>query len=127
MSHTATATISKAPAARSYGAFEKALLIRRRELHSQIADLLGDVAVKAEPDDEGDAAIQNYSTDWAAAALDRTRRTLREVEAALGRIEAGSYGVCEVCETSIPKARLEALPWARSCVNCAERNAEGRA
>jgi len=126
MNHTATARISKAPANRSYDAFETALLLRKRELNARIADLLRDVAVQAEPDDEGDAAIQNYSTDWAAAALDRARRTLREVEAALARINAGNYGVCGVCETSIPKARLEALPWARLCVNCAERNAEGR-
>jgi RNA polymerase-binding transcription factor len=126
MSHTATARIGKAPTARSYDAFEKALLIRKRELTARIADLLGDVAIRAEPDDEGDVAIQNYSTDWAAAALDRARRTLTEVDAALARIKAGRYGVCDVCHMSIPRARLEALPWARLCVNCAERNAEGR-
>ncbi len=126
MSHTATATISRTPAIRSYDAFEKVLRLRKRELQARIADLLGEVAVKAEPDDEGDAAIQNYSTDWAAAALDRARRTLREVDAALARIKAGDYGVCDVCHMSIPRARLEALPWARLCVGCAERNAEGR-
>ena len=126
MSHTAAARINKAPTARNYDAFEKALLLRKRELNVRIADLLDDVAVKAEPDDEGDVAIQNYSTDWAAAALDRARRTLSEVEAALARIKAGDYGVCSVCHMSIPKARLEALPWARLCLGCAERNAEGR-
>jgi RNA polymerase-binding transcription factor len=126
MSHTATARISKAPTARSYDALERALLIRKRELNARITDLLDDVAVQAEPDDEGDVAIQNYSTDWAAAALDRARRTLTEVDAALARIKAGKYGVCDVCHMSIPRARLEALPWARLCVGCAERNAEGR-
>jgi RNA polymerase-binding protein DksA len=126
MSHTATATISRTPGTRSCDAFEKALLLRKRELNARIATLLRDVAVQAEPDDEGDVAIQNYSTDWAAAALDRARRTLSEVEAALARIKAGNYGVCDVCETPIPKARLEALPWARLCVKCAERNAAGR-
>ncbi len=126
MSHTATARISKVPVNRSYVAFEKALLLRKRELNARIADFLEDVAVQAEPDDEGDVAIQNYSTDWAAAALDRARRTLTEVDAALARIKAGKYGVCEVCHMSIPRARLEALPWARLCVGCAERNAEGR-
>ena len=123
MSHTATAKISRAPATRSYDAFEKALLLRKRELNARIADLLGDVAAQGEPDDEGDVAIENYSKDWAAAALDRARRMLNEVEAALARIKAGRYAVCDVCHMSIPKARLEALPWARLCVGCAERNA----
>ncbi|MGC2333356.1 MAG: TraR/DksA C4-type zinc finger protein [Candidatus Acidiferrales bacterium] len=126
MSRTATAKISKMPPARSYDTFEKALLLRKRELDTRIADLLGDVAAQDEPDDEGDVAIENYSKDWAAAALDRARRTLNEVEAALARIKAGRYGVCDVCHMSIPKARLEALPWARLCVGCAERNAQER-
>ena len=128
MSRTATATINKTnktPAARSYDAFEKALLVRKRELQARISDLFDDVAVQAEPDDEGDVAIQNYSTDWAAAALDRARRTLSEVEAALARIKAGEYGVCDSCHMAIPRARLEALPWARLCVGCAERYAQG--
>ena len=126
MSHTATAKISRAPATRSYDTFEKALLLRKRELNARIADLLGDVAAQGEPDDEGDVAIENYSKDWAAAALDRARRMLNEVEAALARIKAGKYAVCDVCHMSIPRARLEALPWARLCVGCAERNARER-
>jgi DnaK suppressor protein len=124
MSHTAAVRINKAPAARSYDAFEKALVLRKRELNARIADLLDDVTVQGEPDDEGDVAIQNYSTDWAAAALERARRTLGEVEAALDRIRTGDYGVCDMCHMSIPRARLDALPWARLCVGCAERNAE---
>lgn len=122
MSHAAIARIHKEETVRSYDNVEKALLLRRRELNARIADLLGDVAAQHEPDDEGDLAIRNYSKDWAAAALDRARRTLGEVEAALARIKAGDYGVCEVCDNSIPKARLEALPWARLCVSCAERH-----
>jgi len=123
MSHTATARIHKAQTVRGYDDIEKTLFLRKRELNARIAALLGDVAVQDEPDDEGDLAHQNYSKDWAAASLDRARRTLREVEAALARIKAGEYGVCGVCEMPIPKARLEALPWARLCVGCAERNA----
>jgi DnaK suppressor protein len=123
MSHTATARIHKLPAIRSYDHFENGLLLRKRELNARIADLLGDMTVNAEPDDEGDVAIQNYSTDWAASSLDRARRTLNEVEDALARIKAGEYGVCGACHMSIPKARLEALPWARLCVGCAERAA----
>jgi RNA polymerase-binding transcription factor len=111
-------------AAPDYDHFETALLARKRELNARIGDLLGEVVVQGESDDEGDVAIQNYSKDWAAGSLERARRTLTEVEAALARIKAGDYGVCSACHISIPKARLEALPWARLCVNCAERHAQ---
>jgi DnaK suppressor protein len=123
MSHTAAAARTyKTQTLRSYDHFETALLTRKRELDARIGDLLGDVVGRGEPDDEGGVAIQNYSKDWAAAALERARRTLNEVEAALVRIKAGDYGVCDACHISIPRARLEALPWARLCVSCAERN-----
>jgi RNA polymerase-binding transcription factor DksA len=54
--------------------------------------------------------------------LDRERRTLQEIDVALERMKAGRYGQCEICGTSIPEARLRALPWTRFCVRCAERS-----
>jgi len=62
--------------------------------------------------------------------LDRESLQLREIRAALARIEEGSYGVCLSCEQPIPKKRLEAIPWAAYCVRCqeaidAQRAAEG--
>ena len=45
--------------------------------------------------------------------------TLTEVEHALEKFDAGSYGVCENCGEAIPEARLEAKPAARHCINCA--------
>lgn len=46
---------------------------------------------------------------------------LRKVEHALQRIEAGTYGLCESCGEPIPVARLDALPYATFCVNCASK------
>lgn len=45
---------------------------------------------------------------------------LREIEAAMGRIRSGDYGVCEGCEIRIPDRRLKAIPWARYCLTCQE-------
>ena len=45
--------------------------------------------------------------------------TLQEVEHALEKFDAGTYGVCENCGSEIPEARLEAKPAARLCINCA--------
>ena len=42
-----------------------------------------------------------------------------EVQSALARLTAGTYGVCERCSAEIPVERLEAVPWTRTCVHCA--------
>lgn len=47
---------------------------------------------------------------------------LHKVEHALRRVEAGAYGICEVCGEAIPVARLEVLPYATTCVTCAQRS-----
>jgi DnaK suppressor protein len=45
---------------------------------------------------------------------------LRLVDEALARLTSGEYGVCQACEQPIATKRLQALPWARYCVNCQE-------
>lgn len=50
---------------------------------------------------------------------------LRLIEAALDRIQAGDYGICLSCEEPIAAKRLQALPWAKYCVECQENIANG--
>ncbi len=80
-----------------------------------------EVTADREPDDEVAAAYENASKDMLAATLERERRTLKEIESALTRMQKGEYGMCDSCGVAIPKARLDALPWARLCIHCAER------
>lgn len=47
--------------------------------------------------------------------------TLREVDAALARVQAGTYGTCETCGKPIGDERLDALPFARQCMDCKRR------
>lgn len=47
--------------------------------------------------------------------------TVIEIDLALQRIDAGTYGTCTSCAAPVPAARLEALPWAAQCVACASR------
>lgn len=51
----------------------------------------------------------------------RERHGLDEIRAALGRLETGDFGVCEVCRRPIPVQRLRVMPWARACVTCQSR------
>jgi DnaK suppressor protein len=52
--------------------------------------------------------------------------TVKEIDQALARIDAGSYGRCESCGEPIPADRLRALPWAGLCVPCSRRTAHRR-
>ena len=70
------------------------------------------------------------SADRAAASLDRdimvdsaARETkqIRDIEAALAKIDAGTYGTCEECQTTIPIARLEYMPNVQYCIECQEK------
>jgi DnaK suppressor protein len=72
-----------------------------------------------EHDPEGNTIA--YERAQLTAVLDATRRRISELEVALQRLEAGSYGVCESCGDPIPPARLAARPTARTCVGCAGR------
>ncbi|WP_408899386.1 TraR/DksA family transcriptional regulator [Nocardioides sp. R1-1] len=74
-------------------------------------------------DDEHDpeGATIAFERSQLATLVAQVRRHLAEVDAALARLDAGTYGVCERCGEPIASARLEARPSARRCVACAAR------
>lgn len=104
---------------------EKLLTSQRDALRRRIGGHLDEVYVDRVPDDEAALASESVTTDMAVATLERERRTLEEIEAALERMKKGSYGLCAFCGETIREARLEALPWARLCIQCAGRSASG--
>lgn len=63
-----------------------------------------------------DSGTDNFDRDFALSLLSSDQDAVYEIEEALKRIERNTYGVCEVTGKSIPKARLEAIPWARFTV-----------
>ena len=58
--------------------------------------------------------------------LERESGLLREVLAALGRIDDSSYGVCLQCQEEISQKRLKAVPWATFCIACQEQSDRSR-
>ena len=68
------------------------------------------------------ADLGTYERELTLCLLENEEQTLGEIAAALGRIERGTFGRCEGCQKAIPKDRLHALPYARSCVECARRS-----
>ncbi|HOK76640.1 MAG TPA: TraR/DksA C4-type zinc finger protein [Verrucomicrobiota bacterium] len=63
-----------------------------------------------------DAGTDNFDRDFALSLLSSDQDALYEIDEALKRIERGTYGVCEITGKPIPKARLDAIPWARFTV-----------
>ena len=110
-------------------ALRAALEDQRRNLRAEIVEQGGD------PDSE-DAAfdVEPGFADSAHSTAERARllsvmkalrANLRWVDRALTKMDRGTYGVCERCGTPIPLERLEALPWAILCIDCAHLG-EGR-
>ena len=67
---------------------------------------------------QADAGSDAYDRDFALSLLSQEQDALYEIDQALKRIELGTYGTCEMSGKSIPKARLEAIPFARFTVEC---------
>jgi DnaK suppressor protein len=78
--------------------------------------------------DEMDRVQLFSERDYAMNTMERNSNRLREVQAALGRIDDGTFGVCIVCEDDIHAKRLAVLPWASHCIACQEvADAEAKA
>lgn len=100
------------------------LQARRSEIKEQMESLVPGAAVST---DDGIAFGERVGEDKSAAEQRMTQLNihsgleaeLETVDAALTKIDNGTYGNCEVCGNPIGHDRLEALPWAISCINCA--------
>ena len=102
----------------------RALLAERERLRAE----LGEAIVAPGPMTYGSqaaAATQVFEQQRDLALRDRAIQHLELVDAALGRIGDGTFGACARCGKPIAAARLEALPWAASCIDC-QRTAERR-
>ncbi len=63
-----------------------------------------------------DAGTDNFDRDFALSLLSADQDAIYEIDAAIKRIQRGTYGICELTGQPIPKARLEAIPWTRFTV-----------
>jgi DnaK suppressor protein len=107
----------------------RALLEQERErltsavgfLHDEntgsIEDELGEVGHPGSDNHIGDTATATYDRELEEGLEEGAQHTLEQVNAALKRIEDGTYGTCEACGKPIGEDRLRALPWASRCID----------
>jgi DnaK suppressor protein len=107
---------------------EKLLEMRRQTLREISNDLQqGREGAKDEGMDTYDLASEERDREISFILTDRERERLQGIQDALERVDEGTYGMCESCESDIAPARLEALPFSRLCVSCqADREKEAK-
>ena len=115
--------------------FKQLLMQKRMEILNNVSEIEGEALKKSRLDASGDLSsmpihmadlgTDNYEQEFALELMDSERKMLREIDEALERIDEKTYGICLGTGKPIPKARLEAQPWARYCVEYARMLEKG--
>lgn len=115
-----------------YHELRSMLEARRRELVSSVQGKMRDVRAEGGKDrdvlDQGESSEVDIQEDIEFALIQMKSETLNKIDAAIRRLEEGTYGDCFECGDEISEARLRALPFAVRCKDCEEarENAEQR-
>ena len=75
--------------------------------------------------DVADKAANSYTKEFLFHQSDENRRLLQLVDEALARLKNGTYGLCVSCQGEVQVKRLDAVPWARHCIECQEKQDQG--
>lgn len=105
--------------------FKVTLLAKRQEILADVITMEHE-ALRRERTDlsrlpihMADAGTDNYEVENTLGLMDSERKLLADIDDALQRIEDGTYGICQGSGKPIPRQRLDAIPWARYCVEYA--------
>ena len=117
--------------------FEKLLLEKRREILEELGLWKKNIADTTQKDSSGDLSSYSYHmADQGTDAEEREKafllasksgRLLYHIDEALRRIKDKTYGKCQECGEDISTARLEAVPHARLCIDCKEKEEKKKA
>ena len=105
---------------------QKTLVNRRAELRKRLGGNLDDLGFgqsSSPTGDTADAAFESTGDELSSQLAELEAKELAQIEHALRKIKQGSYGKCAGCETKIPVARLNIVPYCVTCIKCA-REAE---
>ncbi|MGE5274560.1 MAG: TraR/DksA family transcriptional regulator [Verrucomicrobiota bacterium] len=96
-------------------------------IHSENPGSLGDETDEPLFQDNhlGDVATATFDREMASTLEDNSTHVLGEIDGALERIDAGTFGTCQACGKPIDEERLEALPWATLCIEDKRKQERG--
>ena len=114
--------------------FKKQLVEKRQRLADDIKKMTEECCRLNRRDASGDlshmpihmadVSSDNYEQEITMGLIETEEREMREIDGALKRIEDGTFGVCEACGGEIKAARLKAIPNARLCIGCKQKEEE---
>src|SRR5258706_14284770 len=109
-------------------AFKKKLEERQQTLRRTVSrtEEDGRVADLETAQDIADKAASSYTKEFLFSQSNNERQLLAQVEEALGRIREGTFGECANCGKDMNPKRLEAVPWAKYCIECQEKMEQGQ-
>ena len=106
----------------------EALLIRRTVLMGDVSNMhdsalskSGAVAsgdLSTVPYHMADVGTDNFDHEFTLGLIENEEEELREIDAALERLEKGTFGLCDRCKQPIPRSRLKIIPYAKLCIEC---------
>jgi RNA polymerase-binding protein DksA len=103
----------------AYEAVRAELEARLAELQARLASIKREVT-QSHSGDSAEQAQERENDEVVDAIGNETAQSIRVIQAAIERIDEGTYGLCERCGEEIGNARLRAIPEATRCVNCAD-------
>lgn len=104
---------------RELAALKRTLLTERTKLCNESE--LREALLVERQEEVMDQILADEERELAGERVEGHTRMLHRVDAALARMEAGSFGACESCGEWIPAARLKAIPWTELCISCQEQ------
>lgn len=117
----------KAPKKDLTDKIRKRLLAKREELVADLAKNreVSDETIDESAQDMADRATSAYTKEFAYSLSENDRKILLLIDEAMGRLDAGTYGTCVHCAQPVQEKRIEAVPWARHCLDCQELQDKG--
>lgn len=122
---------TKAPTKTQLKQIRAGLEEEREQLLVQVKGLDAEADVKnwrdgGFDDDPADSGSASFERETAQSLSNHARNLLIQIDDAMRRMDNGTYGICERCGERIDLDRLEALPYARLCLDCKRRDETGR-
>jgi RNA polymerase-binding protein DksA len=113
--------------------FRSTLLEERQRVIDAI-EYLHEENPGSQRDETGEVPMDNHPADAATETFDRevdytleenSEHVLAAIDAALERIQEGTFGICRTCGQPIGEERLAAIPWATQCIDCKRKEERG--
>ena len=118
-----------------FDVYRSILLNLRARLRGDLDQMTDEALRRAQPESSGnlsnvplhmaDVGTENYDQEFTLGLIENEQATLELVQAALNRLDAGTFGKCVECQEAIARQRLQYLPYAKLCILCARKQEKG--